>query len=150
MAALVGQVLHLEANTWAGLPWEPPCLPCLRVLSIDWRVLFSSLHKLEAMSALETICISDFHPPFDPEARLRAGPADVLASLATLPALRRVMLVVTSHPQRSLEVTQVLVGLAGIKPGLQVEVRDAEAFFLEVLPAQVPEGGAVNSPGHQA
>lgn len=109
------QALHLEANRCRKLP-PGPYLACLVVLSIDWRQLFASTAPLSQMSRLETLCLTDGGTPHVGP----ATPAEVLACLGALPALRRVVAVVCEGAQHRLAVVQASYfgwrGCAGCAP----------------------------------
>lgn len=89
------QGLHLEDNELAGGLPHAPCLAGLRELLLDWQTALDSASALRAATALTSLILSG-HRAVDlvGERRLAIRPAaaaePLLATLAALPALRRV------------------------------------------------------------
>lgn len=89
------QGLHVEDNELAGGLPPAPCLAGLRELLLDWQAALDSAAALRSAIALSRLVLSG-HRAVDPvgERRLAIRPTaaaePLLATLAALPALRRV------------------------------------------------------------
>jgi hypothetical protein len=125
-------VLHTEGALRALAPG--PYLRGLRLLSVDWQILFRDPAGLLTQApALRRLCVclsAGFVPPWEYD-QLRSS-AEVLAALAVHPSLQSVALVVTDGHMApsSLQLTEFLVALAQCRPGLEVCVVPTRAFFL--------------------
>ncbi|GAB4821939.1 hypothetical protein N2152v2_008985 [Parachlorella kessleri] len=127
------KVLHTE-GALRSLDPGPYCSN-LRLLSIDWQVLFRDPGGiLTRTPSLRRLCICLSYLPFlNPwEYAQLHGAAEVLQALAAHPALESVAVVVFDGDMNlsSVRLTEFLVKLSLCRPVLDVKVVPGSAFFL--------------------
>lgn len=106
------RALYLDNNP--GLEYLPngPYLRPLKVLGIDWKVLFSSFSVLSNARCLEKLCVTFMGGlAEDAEEELECRGQAVVATLLGLPRLQRVMFPMTEHANIIIKRVQLQVAL---------------------------------------
>lgn len=141
------KALHLEKSNLDALP-DGLHLPHLLMLSIDWRVLFTSHHVLSRLPRLQQLMLGNMYWPEEEAGEvLGAAPATAAAavaqSLQRCPALRSVTLLMYPAAAISLGTAELMLRLPRSCPRLQLQALDAASFFLtdSEQMAAVGEGG---------